>query len=174
VEKGPSIPYAHFVAAVVALWRRDLERAKAEGEAALTLSPNSALAYGMQGLLEIYTGNPLAAIPYTERAMRLDPGFAQQTMHFLGTAYLVAGKYETAAATFRERIRLVPDTDLSRGLLVSALGHLGAVDEARRVWSELKAINPRYSFEAHMARLPFRNPADVDTIRAGLAKAGLS
>ena len=30
-----------------------------------------------------------------------------------------------AVATFRERIRTSPQTDLSRGLLVSALGHLG-------------------------------------------------
>lgn len=26
--------------------------------------------------------------------------------------------------------------DLSRGLLVSALGHLGEVDEAKRIWAE--------------------------------------
>ena len=94
-------------------------------------------------------------------------------MHFLGSAYLVAGKYETAAATLRERIRLAPETDLSRAFLASALGHLGEVEEARRVWAELKAVNPRYSFEAHLARLPFRNRADADGIADGLAKAGL-
>ena len=41
------------------------------------------------------------------------------------------------------------------------------------VWGELKTINPKYSFEAHVARLPFRRPADADTIREGLVKAGL-
>ncbi len=73
----------------------------------------------------------------------------------------------------RERIRLAPGIDLSRGLLVSALGHLGETDEARRVWAELKQLNPRYSFAEHLARLPFSNPADAETIRNGLAKAGL-
>jgi len=88
-------------------------------------------------------------------------------------AHIVAGKSEAAAASFRERIRLVPDTDLSRALLASALGHLGDIDEARRIWTELKQVNPRYSFVEHLSRLPFSNPADADTIKDGLAKAGL-
>jgi adenylate cyclase len=173
IEKGPSVPYAHFIAAVVAIWKRNLERAKQETERALALSPNFAPVYGTRGLVEIYSGDPLAAIPFIERAMRLDPAFAHQYMHFLGSAYLVAGQYETAAASFRERIRLMPDTDLSRALLASALGHLGDIGEARRIWAELKQVNPRYSFAEHLSRLPFSNPADADRIKDGLAKAGL-
>ena len=174
VEKGPNVPYARFVAAVMAIWSRDLPKAKQELEAALAVNPNYASALGTLGLVDIYSGNPEAAIPLAERAMRLDPGFAQQTLHFLGTAYLVAGKYETAAATFRERIRLAPKTDLSRGLLVSTLGHLGEVEEAQRVWAEVKEISPKYSFAGHLARLPFTNPADVERIREGFAKAGVT
>jgi adenylate cyclase len=83
------------------------------------------------------------------------------------------GHYETAATMFKERIRLVPETDTSRSALASALGHLGLIDEARRVWAELKKINPRYSFAERIARLPFRNPADARKITDGLAKAGL-
>jgi len=105
--------------------------------------------------------------------MRLDPAHTQQYTHFLASAYLVAGQYEAAAASFRERIRLAPETDLSRGLLISALGHLGQIDEARRVWSELKQINPKYSFDGHLARLPFSNPADAGRIKDGFAKTGL-
>jgi adenylate cyclase len=46
VEKGPSVPYAHFMAGVMALWNRDLKKAKGESEAALAINPNYALAYG--------------------------------------------------------------------------------------------------------------------------------
>lgn len=173
IEKGPTVPYARFVGCVIAIWQRDLDRARKEAEAALALNPNLAIAIGTLGLVEIYSGNANAAIPLIEQALRLDPAFAQQTLHFLGSAYLVAGKYETAAATFRERIRLAPETDLSRAFLASALGHLGEVGEARRVWAELKAVNPRYSFEGHLARLPFRNQTDADRIREGVTMAGL-
>ena len=43
-------------------------------------------------------GQPLEAIPEIEQAMRLDPALSPQFLHFLGMAYLLAGKYETAAA----------------------------------------------------------------------------
>ena len=174
VEKGPGDPYAHYVAAVVTFWQRDLVRAQAQADEALSLNPNYALAFGTRGLIEIYLGHPLVAIPFIQRAIRLDPVFTQQYVHFLGSAYLVAGQFEAAAAAFRERIRLAPRTDLSRAFLASALGHLGELDEARRVWGELKDVNPKYSFTGHLARLPFRNEADLDRIREGHAKAGLS
>ncbi len=70
--------------------------------------------------------------------MRLDPATSAQFLHFLGLAYLMAGKYETAAALLRQRIILVPNTDFSRAILTSALGHLGEIEDARRVWGELK------------------------------------
>jgi adenylate cyclase len=65
----------------------------------------------MRGVVNIYGGKPLDAVPHIERAMRLDPLSSQQYIHFLGSAYLVAGKYEAAETLFRERIRLAPRTD---------------------------------------------------------------
>jgi adenylate cyclase len=159
---------------VVAIWKRDLGRAKEEADTALAISPNHALACGTRGLAEVYLGDPLAGIPFIEKAMRFDPAFAHQHLHFLGSAYLVAGKYEAAAATFRERIRLSPETDLSRGLLISALGWLGEIDEATRICAELRDVNPNYSFAGHLARLPFRNPDDGQRVKEGLLRAGVA
>ena len=173
IEKGPNEPFARFVAAVIANFTGNLDRARSEAETALALNPNYALAHSVRGITDIYAGDPLAAIPRIERGLRLDPGFSQQYLHFLGTAYLTAGKYETAAAQFKQRILLVPATDLSRAFLASALGHLGEFDEARQVWRDLMAINPNYSFAEHIGRLPFKNRADVDRITEGLTKAGL-
>jgi adenylate cyclase len=79
-----------------------------------------------------------------------------------------------SAALIKERILLMPGTDFSRVLLASALGHLGDGDEARRIWKELKEINPKYSFSEHFARQPFKKEEDVGRIAEGLAKAGLS
>src|SRR3954453_22685619 len=96
--------------AVPAVCRRrfpgNLGRARAEAETAPALSPNYALAYSVRCIAELYNGDPLAAIPWMERAIRLDPGFSHQYLHFLGMAYLTAAKYETAAALFKERILL--------------------------------------------------------------------
>ena len=174
LEKGPELPYVHYVAALAKFWDRDSDGAAKECERALALNPNFAPAVGLRGFVKIYGGRPLDALPDIERALRLDPLTAHLFWHFIGSAYLVAGKDDKAAEAFRERVRLSPRTDLSRGLLVSALGHLGEFNEARRVWSDLKQLKPDYSFAAHIARLPFKDPADAERIRQGFAKAGLS
>jgi adenylate cyclase len=172
IAKDDNDPFAHYVASVVYTWKRDHEWAAREVDRALALNPNFALANNARAFVHIYAGEPLRALPLIEKAIRLDP--AQQLYrHFLGTAYFVAGNYETAAAVFKDRIAVVPNTDLSRSFLASALGHLGQLDEARRIWDELKEINPRYSYQDHFGRLPFRNSADGEKFTEGLRKAGL-
>jgi adenylate cyclase len=174
IEKDPKEPLARQVACWAAMFDKDLGRAKSEVDIALSLNPNSSGAYASLGSIHTYSGRPLEAIPALERATRLDPAFRPGHLHFLGMAYLLAGKYETAVAVLRERILLVPGTDFSRVLMASALGHLGDVDEARRTWQELKGINPKYSFNEHFSRQPFKNKDDVRRVAEGLAKAGLS
>ena len=173
IAADPNEPAAYGAASVTAQLLKDYRRAKTVIDKALQLNPNYAFAINSRGTLAMYTGQPQAAIPDIERAMRLDPGFSQQYLHFLGLTHLLIGNNETAAAMFKERILLVPQTDTSRSALASALGHLGHIDEARQVWAELKKINPKYSFTEHMARLPFSDPAPVNRITEGLAKAGL-
>jgi adenylate cyclase len=166
--------FAHYVATVVAIWKKDYERWASEGDEALSLDPNFALAIMTRGILHIYTGEPERAIPYIERAMRLDPAPQHgQHVHFLGMAYFVAGEYEMAADCFKDRITINPRTDFSRAFLASALGHLGKADEAVRIWRELETINPRYSFADHIDRLPFADAADAEKFTVGLRKAGL-
>ena len=174
IEKDPNEPLARFAASLAAMFEKDLDRAKSEVDIALSLNPNFALAYANLGTIRTYSGQPLEAIPAIEHAMRLDPAWSRQYLHFLGMAYLLAGKYETAAALLRQRVLLVPGTDFTRAVLASALGHLGEIDEARRIWRELKEINPKYSFSEHFARQPFKREEDVRRIAEGLAKAGLS
>ncbi|OAP36972.1 guanylyl cyclase [Sinorhizobium glycinis] len=173
IGKDDQDPYNHFVVCLVAMFRRNYQRWAQEADRALALSPNFASALNILGVLSIYTGEPKKGIPYIERAMRLDPAVQQQYLHFLGTAYFVAGDYEKAAALFSDRIEVNPTTDLSRAFLAATLGHLGKRDEAHRIWRELMEINPKYSPAEHVARLPFRDPSDAEKITEGLRKAGL-
>jgi adenylate cyclase len=175
IAKDDKNPFAHHVASMAAMSKKDYQRWADESETALSLNPNYTPAIVGRGIQYIYTGEPMKAIPYIEQAMRLDPAptFGAQYLHFLGTAYFVANDYETAAKMFKDRITANPHTDLSRALLAATLGHLGKAEEARRVWQELKEINPRYSLEDHMDRLPFKDPAAAERIAEGVRKAGL-
>ncbi|MDF3835370.1 winged helix-turn-helix domain-containing tetratricopeptide repeat protein [Cupriavidus basilensis] len=173
IERDPGEPFSHGVAALVAMYRKDFSRWALEVEEALSLNPNFAPALSLRATLNIYSGHPRSAIRDLERAMQLDPYFTQGYLHHLGVAHIVSGDYETAVAILRERILLVPETDMSRAYLASALGNLGYLDEARGVWNELIAINPSYSFADRIACMPFRIPADLARIANGLERAGL-
>ena len=174
IEKNDKEPFARYVAGTTALFLKDHKRAARETDMALALNLNYALALNVRGSVYIYSGEPDKGIPYIERAMRLDPAFQQQFLHFLSTAYFVAGDYATAAGLFRDRIAINPATDLSRAFLVSALGQMGKIEEAEAIWRELMEINPAYSPEDHVARLPFKNPEQGEIILAGLRKSGVA
>jgi adenylate cyclase len=173
VELAPNNAYCNYVLSMTAGFSRDYERSKAAIDKALAINPNDSGGLLSRGAFQIFAGDPASGIPDIERAIQLDPVAAAQHLHFLGLAHLMLGNYETAVAHFRQRILAVPQTDLTRAVLASALGHLGETEEARRIWRELIEINPEYSFTIHMDRLPFRNSADTDKIVAGLNKAGL-
>jgi adenylate cyclase len=106
--------------------------------------------------------------------MRLDPSLGQTLLdlQLLGRAYFCAGRFETAAALFRERILLMPETDSSRGYLAAALGHLGRFDEARQVWAELMAINPNYVMAERLHRTAVQ-PGQIEVVLEGARRAGL-
>lgn len=73
---------------------------------------------------------------------------------------------------FRERILLKPDTDWSRGYLASALGHLGKFEEARQVWAELMAVNPKYVLPERLNRSAAQ-ARQIEMVLDGARKAGL-
>jgi adenylate cyclase len=73
IAKDEKDSFVHFVAAVVATWKKDYERWDREIDIALALNPNYGPAHAARGLAYIYTGAPSKGIPYIERAIRLDP-----------------------------------------------------------------------------------------------------
>lgn len=173
MKRDPNEPYAHYSAAIVCLFRRDLDGALAQTDKALSLNPNYALAYGTRGSIEVFMGRPDEAEPFLQHAIRLDPANIAQYLHFLGLAQLVGGQYDAAVATFKERIARAPHSDTSRAYLIAALGHLGREAEAKHVWTEIIGINPRFSFKDTLARLPFRETADLARLAGGIRKARL-
>jgi adenylate cyclase len=173
IAKDTTDAMSHSACALVLQVQHDYARGRAEAERAVELDPNLAMAITMLAMSDVHDGKAAEAIPRLERAMRLDPAYSHGYLHHLATAYLVTERFETAAVLFRERIVMAPGTDISRSFLASALGHLGEMEEAKKVWSELKAVNPGYSIDDHLARMPYPDLYNA-IIRAGLVKAGLA
>jgi adenylate cyclase len=173
VTRAPREVHGHAALSLVYQVERKVDEARAELERARALNPNDALVMSMHAVNLLGQNRAEEAIAGMEAAMRLDPAWAHGYLHYLGTAYLLAGKYETAAALFRERMLIVPTTDNSRAYLAIALSFQGRVEEARAVWEETLRINPRFNFESHVTRLPL-SPEYMAKLREGLAKAGIS
>ncbi len=174
LELAPNHAGGHFVVALTSMVGRDFDRFRREAATVIALNPNAGIASDMQGHLCLVNEVPLEAILHFERCMRLDPSLGATILYLqlLGRAYLYGGRYETAAALFRERILLMPDTDASRGYLAAALGYLGKVEEARQVWAELMAINPKYSMAERLKRTAVQ-PRQIEIVLSGAKLAGL-
>lgn len=176
VEIAPNSAAAHGALGRILRHRKDDDSFIREFEIALELDPNHDEADTARGVIALSRDDPLAAVPHFEHAMTVDPSLSATTFHLqmLGIAYLFGGSYETAAALFRERILLVPDTDWSRGFLIVALGQLGQIEEARRVHAELMAVNPRYDLRQRLERQPAHpTPRQLEMVFDGWRKAGL-
>jgi adenylate cyclase len=59
IEKDSNEPLARCLAAQVAMFEKDLDRAKSEIDVALSLNPNLALAHNLRGTIHTYSVQPL-------------------------------------------------------------------------------------------------------------------
>ena len=170
---APEGVLSNHAAAVVGFWSGDLRRAEETIGRVLAARPEYALALFTRGEVAMGQSSFDAAIPDFERAIRLDPEGRQQYLQFLAMAHFLSGHLETALLMFRERVALAPGTDIGRAWLAATLGHLGEAEEARRVWTALKEINPSFDAAARFGRLPFADTSAVAAVVEGLTKAGL-
>lgn len=175
VDLAPADAAAHHSLARTMNTQGDTPGFIRETELALRLSPDHPGAHSARGHLCLSRDDPLAAIPHFEAAMREDPSLSATMfgLQNLGQCYFFAGRYETAAALFRERILLMPDSDWSRYFLIAALGQSGRLDEARATWTELKAINPRFVLADRLSRTFKLIPRHEGAVLEGWRRAGL-
>jgi adenylate cyclase len=173
VELDAQEPVSHMALGNVHLWRRDLDGALAEFARMLALDPNSAQGHASTGLALVYAGRAAEVLECFATARRLDPHHPGIVLHFLAQAHFSLGDDEAAAQLLRERIARDPGTDASRMLLAASYGHLGRVEAARAVWTELLRVSPGFSLAQRARVLPYAKPGDLERIAGGLAKAGL-
>ena len=102
-----------------------LDAALAEADIAVRLNPYNAMVCNVMGnALSVGAARFDEAIPWFERAMRLNPMDPRQTIVLLqiGLAHLGAGRYENAERHLQDALRRQPDLVETRIALASALG----------------------------------------------------
>jgi len=174
VEMAKEQPNGHFALGMACMWSRQLDRAQAEAQQGLALSPNSAELLMLMAHIQIFSGDPAGALQTLDASMRLDPHHPEILLQFLADARFSLGEYEQAIVAIGQRIQQNSQSETAYALLASCYGHLGRLEESRQAWKKALQINPRFSIERRRRVLPFRNPEDFDRRVEGLRKAGLT
>src|SRR4029453_13287194 len=105
-----------------------------EGAKCIALEPGSTLGHAQHGHALLYAGRPAEALKVFARLRRLDPHFPDLYLHFIAQAHFNLEQYAETETILRQRNARNPNSELSRVLLASTLGHLGRTDEARAEW----------------------------------------
>jgi TolB-like protein/tetratricopeptide (TPR) repeat protein len=126
----------------------DHDAAFAALEAALAVSPSSAITYNVGGVIFGWAGEAERAIEWGERAMRLSPfdPWAWSAFHALALGHFHRGRYEAAAKAARKAVLLNPAHSISHMLLVAPLAKLGRVKEAEAAAARVLELQPGFRY----------------------------
>jgi TolB-like protein/tetratricopeptide (TPR) repeat protein len=115
-------------------------------EAALAISPSSAITYICGGVIFGWAGEAARAIEWGERALRLSPfdPWAWSAYHALTLGHFHRGGYEEAAKAARKAVQLNPAHSISHMLLVAPLAKLGRLKEAEAVAARVLELQPAF------------------------------
>jgi adenylate cyclase len=168
-----SLGEAHNLLLRVYLFKRQYEKAIAEGEWSVALEPNNA--FNILQLAEAlrYAGRSEESIALYKQALRLEPLPPSHFYHGLAAAYLLTGQYNKAIAACQKAIQRSPDSLFAHIILATAYGSSGRDEEARAEAAEVLRINPKFSTEYLAKTWPFKNKADIERFVEPLRKAGL-
>jgi adenylate cyclase len=159
------------------LLQRQHDKAIAEGEKAIALDPNSAVAHIFLSSTLHYSGRSEEAIVHIKKAMRLSPYYPAIYLMFLADSYFSIRRYDESIAANKqllERARMGewPIYSPHMGLALTYI-ELGKEEKARFHAAELLRTNPRFSLKTFPSRNPYKNPADMERRLESLRKLGI-
>jgi len=160
---------------VVTLVGHDYDHGRAAAYRALDLNPNSATVGWMAGWVMTFAGDPDAALPVFERALRLSPSHPQANFVLNGKAmsHLLLEQPEKAFDCAMKAVALDPEVDVAYYVLTAACGYLGRAEDAAKAIAKLQSLSPGIRVSDFDKRMPFRDRKHMDVLLNGLRKAGL-
>jgi tetratricopeptide (TPR) repeat protein len=128
-----SLPWTsedHVLLATYLIQTRDYPRAQESLNRALEMNPESSEAYFQQGVLDLSTGRPNAAVIHLEKATRLDPENPLPYLN-LGIARIQLQEVREAIDPLRRALALKGDILVGRMLLAQALAASDSIGPAQ-------------------------------------------
>jgi adenylate cyclase len=169
-----SIGGGHALLGWLYICKREYDKAIAEGERAVALSPsNPSDLHSYAGFLT-YAGRPEEGIPLHQKAIRLSPlGPAYIYVNF-GHALRMTGRFEEAVSAYKKGIQIAPDRFDNHFYLAATYSMMGLEKEARAETAEGLRRNPKFSVDTFAKMLYlYKEQSEIDKILNAIRKAGL-
>jgi adenylate cyclase len=161
----------HRIMCRIALIQAKFAKSEFHLERALALNPNDPRLVVQRGINLTFLGDPEAAIPWIEKAMRLDPFSAHRYYVDLVRALFMAGRTGEAAAVLERTTR-----EHWEHYVWAAATNAGQNEEAaaRDAAAHAIALRPQLSVASYVdGRFKWKRSEDKMRLREALARAGL-
>jgi len=143
-------------------------------EAALAISPSSALTYILGSVMLGWGGEADRAIEWSERGMRLSPfdpwAFAAFDAQAMG--HFHRGRYDEACRAAYRSVQANPRHSITYVQLAAALAKLGRLDEARTAAAKVLELHPTFRYSRQFSGVNCA-PALASSLGDALRAAGL-
>ncbi len=169
-----SNPIAHGLLSHIYCYLKEYDRGIAEGERAVALEPNGALANEFYARSLYYSGRMKEAIPVFQKAIRLNPLGSSTAFCDLGSIYVITGQLKESVSAYKQALRRSPDNLFAHlGLAATYMG-MGRKKEARAEAAEALRINPNFTLANYTKGFAyFKDQRKVDQYLSLLRQAGL-
>lgn len=91
----------------------------------------------------------------------------------MALAYFMMGQYEDAAACAHRSLQEYSETMSGLRIGSASNAHLGRMEEAQRLATRARAVDPALTLSKVSQLIPLRRPGDMDRYLEGLRLAGL-
>ena len=163
-----------FAGFSVGMDAHDRASAFAAFEAALAVSPSSAITYILGSTVLGWAGEADRAIEWGERAMRLSPfdPWAWSAFGSIAMGHFLHGRYQEAAAAAYKAVQSNPAHSINYVHLAGALAKLGRLDEAKAAAARVLELQPAFHFSRQFAGVNCA-PALASSLGEALRMTGL-
>lgn len=155
----------------ILLHRKEFDLAEQHYRRSIELNPNSPDELAAMGAACSFLGRADEGVEWFEQAKRIDPFFDPTWYwHLLVSVYFNARRYDDAIDAYG-RCTSTPTWAIAYAAASHALA--GRLDAAQELAAVLKQAAPDFSGEELARKEPFKYPADLEHLLAGLRQAGL-
>ena len=167
------LPIAYFVTGLVYRETGEYMKALVEAEKAIAIDSSYANAHVLLASLLYYAGRPQEGLERIKKAIQLNPHHPYNYPFHLGQAYFILGRYQEAIEALEQGLESNPSSERMRVWLAAAYAQDGREDDAKWEAEQVLTLNPDFSLHRIQQAFPFKDPADIERLLAGLRIAGI-